>query len=151
MEYKFLFGSYRMVEAGKEDEPGNMQLKDMMLISRRCHTLQHLDMKKHTRLHPSAGGFVGGIRKTTTMHWFGESESCQVGTDASMDKLYRALVSQENIYKTEIEAYGQPHVVLAFCPEGLKPSSILTGIEWEQISYEDARAELKAEDSVYTR
>lgn len=151
MEYKFLFGSYRMVEVGKEDSPENMNLKDMMLISRRCHTLQHLDVKKFTRLHPSTGGFVGGVRKTTTMHWFGESESCQVSTDASMDKLYRALVSQENIFKIEIEMYHQPHVVLAFCPAGFRPSSILTGIEWEQISYQDAYEELKAEASVYSR
>lgn len=152
MELKFLFGSLRAVPAGKEDCPADIHLVDAMLVSRRTHTLQHLDMKRHTRMHPSAGGFVKRPRKTTLFHWYGESESCQVDTDGSLDKCYRALATKENIWKTEFEAYGQSHAILMFLPEGYTPSILLAPIDWVQVNeWEGALEILRAEDSSYTR
>lgn len=152
MELKFLFGFVRAIEKGDLPSLQTSKTVNAMVVSRRTHTLQHLDMKRKVNMGPTAGGFIKRPRKTTLFHWYGESESCQVNTDGSLDKIYRTLVTVENIYKVSLDAYGQPHNVYMFLPEGKYPCNLVTELAWEKVEdWEAALEELQAEDSCYTR
>lgn len=150
MELKFLFGYVRAIENGDLPAPETSKTVNAMVVCRRTYTLQHLDMKRKVNMGPTAGGFIERILKPTLFYWYGESESCRVHTDGSLDKVYRSLTEIENIYKISIDAYGQPHNVYMFLPEGKYPCNLVTELEWEKVKdWEDALKELLAEDSRY--
>jgi hypothetical protein len=138
---KFLFGTGRVISLEKEDSPSNVKLKDMLFIVRKHDVFAHSDMANLCRTPPSTGGFVKCLGNQGEENFYGESVSCNVGTDDSMLELYYPLTQNGNWYMFThpIPGTGTKFTVFCGCPFGYKPSSLLTGIEWEPVKYEDIK------------
>lgn len=148
MTLKFLFGTNRMIEIGKEDVIENVKYKDYAIVARKTDVLQHSDMKNRCMFSPSTGGFIKAYRKPERATWYGESVSCRVETDESMNPLYEELMKAGNYFKFGFEMYKTIYTIFAICPAGYKPTSIVTGIEWEPCTHEDMVEIIKVEEDL---
>lgn len=147
MELKFLFGNTHLVKINHDDVKENAEIKPAILLTRKVDIVQHSDMANRTQfMGVTNGGFVRRFRKPSGSIWYGESVSCRVSTDESMEKVYRALVEQNNYWYFEFEMYGEKHVIFMACPEGYYPCSIISGIEWKPCDHKEMYDIISVED-----
>lgn len=144
---KFLFSTERVIPNGQEDSPSGVKYKDTLLIVRKHDLFQHADMAKFCRLTPSTGGFVKGFgRKQGEEHFYGESVSCRVQTDDSMLELYHDLTKDGDWFKHTYMYNGTiPFTVFCGVQKDHYPSSLLNGVVWEPVKYEEIRSLIRKE------
>jgi hypothetical protein len=144
---KFLFGTNRTIPNGQEDSPTGVKYKDTLLIVRKHDLFQHADMAKFYRLSPSTGGFVKKLGiKQGEEHFYGESVSCRVQTDDSMLELYHDLIKNGDWFKhTYIYNEKTPFTVFCCVQKDHYPSSLLNGVEWEPVQYEEIKPLMRKE------
>lgn len=144
---KFLFGTERVIPLDLEDTMENVQHKDMLYIVRKHDAFQHADMAKICRMHPSTGGFVKKIGRPGEEHFYGESISCRVQTDESMDELYHAITKEGEWFKYtySIPGSGTKFTIFCGCPTGYKPSAYGMDFQWEPVKYEEIRSLMNKE------
>ncbi|QYN79899.1 hypothetical protein PQD71_gp006 [Kosakonia phage Kc263] len=142
MILKFLFGTYRAKEEGKEE----IKFEDTLFMFRKTHVLQHSDVAQAFMFPPSTGGFVDKLRAVNTMHFYGESISCRVRTDESMDELYADLLKNGSWWETEYEQNKCKYGIWVVLPKGRKPAFSELGYEWKPSSHKDMYDTLTAED-----
>lgn len=147
MLLKFLFGTNRVIPADSEDKGDDIKLKDCLMLTVKKDVFQHSDMKRILQMSASHGGFVKRIRKPDMAYFYGESISCRVSTDDSMMELYTPLLEKGSIWHVDVKTGYATHAVFVVCPEGYKPTSILTDIEWNSVDYAGMLDILKGEDS----
>lgn len=145
MELKFLFGTVRVIEKNKEDVAENVTLKDCVVMTRKTDLIQHSEMASASFLHPITGGFVNNIRDRRKSHWYGESFSCRVRTDESMEPMYLKLVTVENYWKMELKRLGKTYTIFMACPADYEPSSLLGDVKWHPCSHADLKDIVEAE------
>ena len=145
MELKFLFGTVRVIKKNDEDTIENATLKDCILMTRKTDLIQHSEMASATSLFPLTGGFIKSIRDRRKMHWFGESVSCRVRTDESMEPLYTKLVTTENYWKAELIRLGRTYTIFMVCPVDYEPSCQLSELKWRPCSHLDLKDIVEAE------
>lgn len=138
---KFLFGTERVVSLDQDPDSNNFDHKDMLFIVRKHDVFQHADMAKICRMHPSTGGFVKRLGKQGKEWFYGESVSCRVGTDESMDELYHDITENGEWYKYThvIPSSGSKFTIFCGCPTGYKPSTYGMDFEWESVKYEEIK------------
>lgn len=144
MLLKFLFGSARVLVEGSDKET----LGDVLLMTRKTDIFQHSDMKQVTRTSPSTGGFVKHLRAPEKMEFFGESVSCRVQTDESMNPIYAELVKTGSWWKNEHLIHNTVHTIFLVTKAGHKPSCTWADLKWEPTTHADMYEIVKAEDSV---
>lgn len=145
MELKFLFGTVRVIKKNEEDVIENAKLKDCIVMTRKTDLIQHSEMASATSLFPLTGGFVKNIRDRRKSHWFGESVSCRVRTDESMEPMYLELVTAENYWKAELIRLGKTYTVFMVCPVDYEPSHQLGELKWQACSHVDLKDIVEAE------
>lgn len=139
MELKFLFGLTPLSLIGKEETRENVSVKEAIIFTRKIDIVQHSEMRDRVQfMGVSHGGFVRRIRRASGTIWFGESVSCRVSTDESMEQVYHKLVEQNNYWYFEFEQCNEKHAIFMVCPEGFQPCSIITGIEWKPCTHDEA-------------
>lgn len=131
---KFLFGTYRISNIKTEE----YKFGDLLLLTFKQDVFQHSDMKKYIEMTPSAGGFVSKLNKIENMRFYGESISCAVSTDSSMDEVYKDLTTTGSWWKTTIVVHGRyEYQVWGVCKKGYKPFLPYIDLEWKESSYEE--------------
>lgn len=146
MELKFLFGSTHLTPIGKDDTKENASVKEAIIFTRKTDIVQHSDIVKRTSfMGVTNGGFIRRFRRPSGTIWYGESVSCRVSTDESMEKVYHKLVEQNNYWYFEFEMYNEKHAVFMVCPEGFQPCSLISGIEWKPCTHAEAYDIISAE------
>lgn len=143
MILKFLFGTYRAKEEGKEEA----KFEDTLFMFRKTDVLQHSDVKQAFKFAPATGGFVSKLRSIEHMSFYGESVSCRVRTDESMDELYADLLKDGSWWETEYEQNGCKYSIWAVLPKGHKPAFDGLGYEWKASSHKDMYDTLTAEEN----
>ena len=142
MLLKFLLSFYRAVNLADE----TISTKQALFMFRKTDVLQHSDIKRAFCLSPSAGGFVSKLRSVDNMRFYGESVSCQVSTDSSMDPVYLALLKNGSWWETEYEQHGCKYSVWCVLPQGFKPNHPHVAFEWKESSHKNMHELLTAEE-----
>lgn len=146
MLHKFLFGHTRVIPVDAEDILENVKLKDILVFTRKTDIFQHSDMRSMVVMGLSTGGFIKKFHKPEKAEFFGESISCRVQTDESMDPLYAKLVSTGTWWKHEFQQYKKTTTIFAIVDNGFKPSSQISGLEWTPVTHAEMVDITRAED-----
>lgn len=141
MVLKFLFG------LGFVSKEETHTRKDFLVMARKTDILQHVDIARLIGLIPSSGGFVSKTHSVDKMHFYGESISCRVSTDSSMEPLYAKMLKEGSWWKTEIEHSRQKHKLWVVVPEGFTPIEMGRVImTWTPSSHKEMHDTLEAEE-----
>lgn len=142
MILKFLFGTYR----ARHTEEETVKFEETLFMFRKTDVLQHVDVARAFMFQPETGGFVDKLRSIEKMRFYGESVSCRVATDESMNELYAALLKDGSWWETEYEQNGCKYAIWAVLPKGRKPDFVKAGVEWKLSSHKDMYDTLTAEE-----
>lgn len=145
MQLKFLFGSIRALPVGMDSQIGNVKLADALVFTRKTDVYQHSDMKKLILFSPDTGGFIRKFDKPETMELFGESISCRVRTDESMNELYATLISTGHWWKHQFKQFNKLKTIFVIMQPGYTPYSVDGSMEWTPTTHAEMYEIVEAE------
>ncbi|AEV89662.1 hypothetical protein OBP_225 [Pseudomonas phage OBP] len=146
MQLKFLFGTVRAIPEGSEDIIENVKLKDFLALTRKTDVFQHSDMRSMVVMGLSTGGFVKKLHNPERMDFYGESISCRVRTDESMDPIYAELIKTGTWWKHEFQQHKKTFTIFGVTEAGFKPSSGVSELNWVETTHADMLDIVRAED-----
>lgn len=142
--YKFLYGPVRAIkESGINDIPLDVEPIYAIIMTVKKDIYQHSEMAKDCALVPFNGGFIQRFEVPSKTKFFGESISCQVKTDESMNKVYSELLKDGEYWVTKIQRDRQEHTVGMICPKGY----VLDHDIWNKTTREELTDKLESEES----
>lgn len=117
--YKFIYGPGFLLST-TDKEPKGLR-ENVIIITPKKDTFQHVEMTRACHVFPFNGGFVQKFETPKASHFFGESISARVKTDDTMERVYHKLLAHENYWKTEVIQDGVAYTVGMVLPADTKP------------------------------
>lgn len=145
MNAKYLFSHARVDIGDKKEEIGNV-----IVLTLKTDIFQHRDMANVVNIHPSWGGFANRLSSVETVHLYGESISCRVGTDKnSVDGVMKPHLLNADWFKYPYQKNGKTYTIFMGTEKGHTPNAKITGIEWIPCEFKDIKPIMTKEIGSY--